>query len=358
MITLKLVVDSTEFIHYVKQVQAQAKHTFFTSDSWLNAWLSVNHSAQRIAFFDGDCVVGTCTVNEAKQKKLGVTWSTLYLNRSGKELLDQVWIEYNDLLICSGYETAVWQSFIHYFEQTQTEELVIGMSKKLAAIECFEQFKFEYKILTPNYELKLKPEYVDAEQVLAGFSRNTRSQLKRAIKTAKALDELKVIKADSTQQALNFFYQAGEYHKQRWPDSGFKNKTFIDFHLNLITAGFERNQIDVVKICCGDSILAIYYYFLYQGRVYFYLGAVNYLTDNKKLKPGLLAHFLMIQWYAKSGYQVYDWLAGEAQYKKSLAGKVSYQYMYSFTKNNFKQRQIARLRKLKAFFQKTITRFK
>jgi CelD/BcsL family acetyltransferase involved in cellulose biosynthesis len=44
---------------------------------------------------------------------------------------------------------------------------------------------------------------------------------------------------------------------------------------------------------------------------------------SNKLKPGLVAHFLAIEYYKKLGFEVYDFMGGDARYKASFSNKIS-----------------------------------
>lgn len=351
-IVIKKLYDKKEFIKSVQIIERACQVSFFNSSHWFEALLATSPNLALYLFTCEDIIVGACCLNFKKNYKAGFCWQSLYLNRLGEPLQDQVWVECNNVISKPEYQTGVWQALLTFFCDSRAEELMVGMSYRLPYLENQSDYTVNKLMSSASYERTLKQAFCEQAILLSAFSRNTRSQLKRALKEANQLGGLTIEHAKNKQQAIDFFYEAGEFHKLRWHDSGYLNSYFVNFHCHLINSAFEKKQIDMVKIYCGQTVLAIYYYFLRNGRVYFYLGAVNYNVGGAKLKPGLLSHFFMMQKYACLGYDTYDWLAGDAQYKKSLADKVTCQHMYSLTKNNFKQRLISKLRYIKSAFIK------
>ncbi|MCU4675562.1 GNAT family N-acetyltransferase [Catenovulum sp. 2E275] len=344
----------------LEELQEVTHDSFFIASPWLKAWL--NLPLKGVKYYkvtSDDNTVGAFAICEKEQAKLGIKWRTWYLHRSGDKELDQIWIECNDVIASSEFKSLVWEELFKLFEYSDAQELVVGMSYQIKFLENLaEQYTCIKKITSASYSRFINSSDSDENQLLGQFSRNTRSQLKRAMKEIRAIGELKVQHATNTSEAILFFEQAAQYHKQRWHDSGFTNSNFVNFHKQLLIDNFNKKYIDIVKLTCGDTVLAIYYYFLYRERVYFYLGAVNYINGCNKSKPGLLSHFFMMKKYAQLGYHVYDWLAGDAQYKKSLSDQVQSQYLYSIIKKTLKQSLIMKLKSIKYLMGRMLARVK
>ena len=60
------------------------------------------------------------------------------------------------------------------------------------------------------------------------------------------------------------------------------------------------------------------YNFVHRGRVYAYQSGFHASRDNR-LKPGLVSHFKAIELNYRLGNRTYDFLAGDARYKRSLS---------------------------------------
>ena len=59
---------------------------------------------------------------------------------------------------------------------------------------------------------------------------------------------------------------------------------------------------------------------MHRGRVYAYQSGFRYSQDNR-LKPGLVSHLEAIELNRRLGHEAYDFLAGDARYKRSLSNK-------------------------------------
>jgi CelD/BcsL family acetyltransferase involved in cellulose biosynthesis len=133
--------------------------------------------------------------------------------------------------------------------------------------------------------------------------------------------------AHTIEGALDTFSESAEWHRQRWGDtsegSGFDNPHFVNFHNDLIKQAFLRQEIKLIRVTAGKHTLGFLYCFSFHNKIYFYLSSINYEVTDNKLKPGLVMHYMAIQHFESLGYDSYDFLGGEARYKKSLS-TVSY----------------------------------
>lgn len=58
--------------------------------------------------------------------------------------------------------------------------------------------------------------------------------------------------------------------------------------------------------------------FVERGRLLFYQGGIASFADNR-LKPGLAVHALCMEECVRRGIDEYDFLAGDARYKRELS---------------------------------------
>jgi CelD/BcsL family acetyltransferase involved in cellulose biosynthesis len=108
----------------------------------------------------------------------------------------------------------------------------------------------------------------------------------------------------------------------RWKDSGYNNSDFTNFHENLIDKVFSENEVHIFKLKAGTRVLGILYFHIMNKTVFFYLQALQYENDNK-LKPGLVAHSLITQYYVDLGMSTYDYMGGESRYKVQMSSDIS-----------------------------------
>ena len=81
----------------------------------------------------------------------------------------------------------------------------------------------------------------------------------------------------------------------------------------------QHITLQLIKIYCGDSVIGYLYNFLWRGTVYCYQSGFRYSTAEAKLKPGLVCHSLAIDYNRENGRSVYNFLAGDSRYKRSMS---------------------------------------
>jgi CelD/BcsL family acetyltransferase involved in cellulose biosynthesis len=95
------------------------------------------------------------------------------------------------------------------------------------------------------------------------------------------------------------------------------------FHRRLVAEGVANGDVQLLRTRAGDGrIIGYLYNFLHRRRVYAYQSGFERSADNR-LKPGLVSHHLAIEMNRAAGQGVYDFLAGDSRYKRSLANGVT-----------------------------------
>jgi CelD/BcsL family acetyltransferase involved in cellulose biosynthesis len=89
------------------------------------------------------------------------------------------------------------------------------------------------------------------------------------------------------------------------------------FHQRLIAKGHARGVVELLQVRAGSRSLGYLYQFCYRGRVLAYQSAYPSCDDNRR-RLGLVMHCLAVERAGALGHSLYDFLAGEARYKRSL----------------------------------------
>ncbi|EWH11135.1 protein involved in cellulose biosynthesis (CelD)-like protein [Catenovulum agarivorans DS-2] len=337
-------VSCNEFINMVKRITETTPISPFLSVNWMHAWSQMVPDAIYYCVYIRDEAIGGFALRQTKTVRYGIYKCQLFLHRAGQQVRDQVWIEENDVICLPEYRKQVWQALLASFKQSSSDELIVAMSYELADID-YTGFKLEQELTSPSYARTLEASYANIDNLLAAFSRNTRSQIKRAIK--KLPRGVELANAKNSQHAFDMLDWAALHHQKRWHDSGFLNPTFVEFHQRVIRFGVVNDSVRLLQFSVGEQVAAVYYYFLQNKRVYFYLGAVNYDSFDDKHKIGLVAHCYAMSYFAGLGYKIYDFLAGEARYKASLSNIQTEQHMYVVSKPKLKLAVINALKSIK-----------
>ncbi|MGF1682397.1 GNAT family N-acetyltransferase [Photobacterium minamisatsumaniensis] len=295
---------------------------FFISWNWIGNWLKQHvHKHKSLIVYYGDEVVGCGIIIESKS----FFRNTYYLNHTGDDNLDQVWIEHNNFVIDNRHNENVkliiankLHSMINVFDK-----IVVGVSE-LRSIDYLTSKKIHsrnvwaansYKI---NF-LKIKEKNINVDDTL---SSNFKRQIKRSIKKYNAYGELRLSEANGNAQAQEWFDDMAKYHQKKWSeDSGFNNKDFIRFHKSMINSDQNCEHIKILKLEAGTHLAGYVYLYIYNNEAYFYLSALNYDLPHRHCKPGLTIHYLIICKLWIDGLNGYDFLGGESRYKKSFSNE-------------------------------------
>jgi CelD/BcsL family acetyltransferase involved in cellulose biosynthesis len=299
---------------------------FFLSWQWIATWIETySPELLRVTASHNNEVVaiGLFTTSSVLRHNI-IRSKQLRLNQVGNTKTDQIWIEYNDFICdrthCESAINACLMTLLKH--ELKWDELIISMMPYSRADSISKIIKStDIDMITPSYSVNLSNIRENDRNYLDTLSANTRYQIRHSIRQyEKKYGELALYQAKNKQQAIEYFDSAGRYHVQRWPDSGFSNPLFVQFHQNLISRTFSSGAIHVLHLKAGGESIAYLYYHVQKRDVFFYLQGVNYSQD-KKLKPGLVAHMLATQYFINLGMNLYDYMGGYSQYKTQLASK-------------------------------------
>lgn len=159
-----------------------------------------------------------------------------------------------------------------------------------------------------------------AGSYLASRSANTRQQLRRSARDLATTGTLDLQRASSVAEALSWFDEMRALHDATWRRRGSAGAFATDylrrFHRALIAAALPRGEVAMDRVAAGPATIGYLYNFRLNGRVSAYQSG---FTNQARAKPGMTCHALAIQRAIDEGDRVYDFLAGEARYKRSLA---------------------------------------
>lgn len=333
----------------------KSQANFFLSWSWIGNWLNCldNDFVVCEAKIDNETVGLGILIQKTVMRKFFVRSKQLHLHRTGNEKLDQTWIEYNDFLLAKGTEKAVRKSMVdHLIKSDKWDEIIIGASQK-AALTPFHMANLSEQLVwhSHSYQVDLAHLRETKTDYLSTLSKNTRYQINRSIRSYEKLGEIALSTATSPQEALRWFDEAAPFHINRWKNtkvgSGFTNPVFVKFHQDLISKNFDRAFVDLIKVTAGEHVICYLYNFIQGNEVKFYLSANNYDENDATYKPGLVSHYLAIKHYLNKGFDVYDFMAGESQYKRSLSSMSSPIYLSKFNKPKLRFTLENKLRSIK-----------
>jgi CelD/BcsL family acetyltransferase involved in cellulose biosynthesis len=237
------------------------------------------------------------------------------LNETGDSAQDAVFIEHNGLLVRRGYEAALGPALAHAVRMAGPVVLSGVDDATLAAARGAGWLELRQSRFAPRVDLP-----ATGGDFLATLSANSRAQIRRSMRLFGA--DLRLVRAESLQEAQGFFAEMVDVHQAAWQLRGrpgaFADAGMRRFHAALIDRAFPRGEVDLLRVAAGAHHVGTLYAFVRDGRVMIYQSGFRY-GDDKREKPGLVCHALAIGFYAQRGFRVYDFLAGGDRYKTSLA---------------------------------------
>lgn len=334
-VTLEEIGDVPALEGQWRALEGQCDASFFQSWAWIGSLLEAVMPDIRpkvLTVSAGDSIVGLGLLTAAKKRRHGfVSSSGLYLNETGRDDPDGLTIEYNGLMARRGAEREVTAAALGWLVARGRDWNELYLSG-LAETEAERISSIAGELGLKVWVRDIKPcDYADLGALaeggkgayLAGLSRNTRYQIRRAIKLYGG-DEVKFECARTAPEALEFLDRLKQLHQAHWRARGqagaFANRFFERFHKSLIERDFDRGAIQLCRISEPGGDIGYLYNFIRDGRVSAYQSGFRYDRD-AKLKPGLVSHFLAIEHNIKLGATVYDFLAGEGRHKASLGNR-------------------------------------
>jgi len=298
-----------------RDLERHADCSFFQSWAWTGC-LAEERFADPwlLSTRRGDRIVALGLFNRGPRAGLS---RPILLAESGRADLDSVFIEHNGLLLARDEPADLagqcWRALAVTFGKAKW--LVSGTTE-IAAFPADRIAKVRVKRPAPYLELSPGIDPLDI------FSANTRQQLRRSLR---AWEEIGPMRLDiaSPDQAGGYLDALADLHQQYWTGRGkpgaFAEPFFGRFHHALLNRASDRQSIDLIRVSAGDRVAGYLYNFVHDGWVAAYQSGFDFGPDADRLRPGLVCHLMAIQHYRQAGMRRYDFLGGEARYKRSLA---------------------------------------
>jgi CelD/BcsL family acetyltransferase involved in cellulose biosynthesis len=303
-------------------------HSYFLSWAWVSQWLKNLPLEVEVSLVEVETLSGraVCFLGHNKHTRYGCIHSnSYYLNYTGLPLYDSLTLEYNQVL-GQANTIEVLTKIINALPKEWDELHLPYLDTYLFPGNCLpkiiEGYKIRFSKQQPSYYVELKNIDETQDSYLNLLSGNTRNNIRRAMKKLNNLGALQLEPANDEKMALIIYDELTAMHQRAWQSRGqagaFSGDWFNNFHRELIKERFSSGEVQLLRIACGEKTLGCLYNFVYQGTIYYYQSGFNYADFNDN-KPGLVCHALAISFNANQGHTVYDFLAGDTQYKKSLA---------------------------------------
>jgi hypothetical protein len=302
--------------------------SFFLSREWVDCWLATfggEFNPDLLAFVRDGEVVGCCLLVRRTQWIRGVRLRRIYMNCAGEDDADSTSIEYNSLLSLPDCALEVAKTFQTFLQGEQWDELLLdGVAEHSSFSTALQSLGSSEVLPQPAHHVDFSRLRRDAADFDSALSPNTRQQIRRSLRGYERTGGPCILRvAQTSREATEMIARLADLHQVAWQNRGrrgaFSSSRFTAFHRRLVAAAFEQNRLLLLEVRSGAELIGVLYNFLYRGRVYFYQSGFRYDSDGR-LKPGLVSHYLAIRHcLAQLAINEYDFMAGDSQYKRSLA---------------------------------------
>ena len=335
--------------------RSPAASSFLTAE-WTECWLRHYQPAVRaeiLMFREDGNAVGACLLVYATLRRGPIPVHRVYLNCSGEPEADSTCMEFNDLLRLEGHEPGVARALAGYLERQKWDELALDGFRAGPGLEAllaeFGGCELRHDRRSCHYvELgEIRGSGKSYEEVLGS---TTRKHLRQNYRNYARGGELAVHAAGSADEALEMLAELAALHQDSWIRRGqpgaFASEAFYGFHRCLIGRTFDAGGTQVWRVQAGE-VVGYIYGLIHRGKVSFYQSGLRY-TEDKRLSPGLVASACVVNYCLGAGLLEYDFLAGEANYKKTLSTHTRELDWVVVQRSGWKLKGIDLLRRIKA----------
>ncbi len=312
----------------------------FVRWSWVGPWLDVYGPglSPRLLFgrrggpgADDQAPVGVALISSRRTRRRGVfPVQQLFLNTAGENETDSVCVEYNQLLSPPEDRTAFAAALLrHLAQERDWDEVVLsGFAPEdlpWLALSDHPLWSLEERRRRPCYAMDLGSLRLRGLSPELALSKNTRQQITRSLRLlggTKGRESLILEEAQTLSEALSFLSELAELHQSSWVSRGesgvFASDRFLRFHREVLALAFPRGaQLLRLRGPAGRT-LGVSYNLLDASTVYYYQSGLHKTLDPRE-KPGLCLHLLAMEHSLAAGHDLYDFMASDARYKRSLS---------------------------------------
>jgi CelD/BcsL family acetyltransferase involved in cellulose biosynthesis len=329
VVTLRPVIDWKALGERWRELEAHADVSFFQSWSWIGCLGPERYDDPVLLEARRD---GRTVALGLFNRRPGLLYDTLLLHETGHPEWDALFIEHNGVMMETGADAALCAACLAASRHERLAGARAGLlgrrvvlagvdSAHLAAASATATISRMLTRVAPMLDLAALRRRGQGH--LDALSANTRAQLRRSLRRYARLGPLHIERADDAPTAHAFLDALAELHQAAWQHRGrpgaFANPRFARFHHALIDRALPRGEVDLLRVAAGSAVIGYLYNFRYRGRALAYQSGFDYAGADRQQKPGLTCHHLAIERSLGEGCEVYDFLAGNDRYKRSLA---------------------------------------
>ena len=302
--------------------------SFFLDRDWVESWLETFGQDLRpsILLFEYDSQpVGICLLVRTWVVRGFIPLRRYSLNTSGESQEDTCYAEYNDVLCRPGFEQLISRRLAAYLKDLPWDELVLPA---FSVTDFYEHLKGSMtrldleEILHPSYYVSLSDLREKGLSFQAALGSKQRKHLRQNLRNYSEQGPLELELAEDVASAQRLLSELADLSQKRWTEMGrkamFASARFRAFNQKLVERCVPKGVVHLMRVSAGGNTIGIVCNLVHRDRVYFYQCGYNYGSDTR-LSPGTVTLSLVIEHYLKTGLDQFDFLSGDAPYKRWLS---------------------------------------
>ena len=327
--------------------------SFFLTVAWVRSWLESYGDLLKpeILFFHAEEeAVGACLLVYRTLRRGPFPVRCVFLNTAGEDEIEETCADFNNLLCLSGWERPVVAALKVHLDQHRLDEIAAtGFAPGTPLDALSEAFAglIPLQNLRPSYYVdlaRLRDQNLTYE---AALSKKTRGNVRRH---SRKYGDVQLQAAADVPEALRMFEELTALHQSTWKTRGrsgsFAAPRKVAFLQELIRTAFPTGAIQVLRVSAAGETIGIKMNFLHRGKVYSYTSGLRYGPD-PQMSPGIVTLAAIVGYCLEQGSNEYDFLAGDAQYKKLLSTDYRNLAWVVFQRPSVKRKAIEVLRGIK-----------
>jgi len=175
---------------------------------------------------------------------------------------------------------------------------------------------------------------------------STRSSLRRALKKS---GDVKVTQATSLDAADDALTELIELHQARWRSvdqpGSFASERFTRFQRELVARLLPEERLVLLRVRNRSLTIGCLMLLVDRGRLLDYVS--GFAAFDQTPSPGIVTHYLAMEWALARGYRAYDFLVGDKRHKANLATDSQDLVWATWRRPSWKNRMIAAMRRAK-----------
>jgi len=294
---------------------------------WTESWLRHygDMIPHRFVVGERDAAVAIALITEGAGKKIGpFNIRTLHLGTSGEPDTETVRVQYNRVLAPIEERDSFVRGVIELAR-------VSGSRWDQFHLDGFSRDDLPQGIeLEPSFEslrdvcciTDLAAIRSSGKTVIAALDSHAAKSIRRSIRFVEEdHGPIRIEWADSIEHAHDIFDEMVKLHEARWAAKGqpgvFSSARFAGFHREIVQKAFPNGGVLLARVKAGEMTLGCDYSLIERNRVLSYQWGIAQLK-NKRASPGLVIGATVMQEALQRGLDEFDWLAGDAFYKRQL----------------------------------------